>query len=570
MTESQFSSLGISDEIVRAITEMGFEAPTEIQEKSIPLVLAGRDVIGRSHTGTGKTAAFGIPAVERIDPEEEHVQVLVLSPTRELAMQSCQEIRKFSKYKPGIKAVPVYGGQPIEKQLFLLKKGANIVIGTPGRVMDHMRRRTLKLDHLKMIILDEADEMLNMGFREDIETILKDIPQERQTVLFSATMPPAILAITREFQTDPEMVEIRKDTRTIDTVEQTAYNVPQGRKMDALRLLLEFHQPALSIIFCNTKSMVEQLGEYLNNAGIGCEVLHGDMKQSARTQVMDRFKSRRVSILIATDVAARGIDVDDVDAVFNFDIPQNAEYYIHRIGRTGRAGKNGRAFTIFSGRKQMYELFDIQKVTGAKIPVMKVPTPESILERRSTQFLSRIKEVMDTADLSSYLEQAEALCASGYTPKQVAAAALSMVLEKERPDIEAVNDIVVSDRPRRDSSFMARLHLSAGRQQGMAPNYIVGAMVERTNLEGPQIGKIEIHDTYTTVEVPQDSRDEAIQSLNGCKINGRKVAVRLYEDRGPRRPYGDRGGFSGEKRYDRLPRKSSRDGGWKKKYSSED
>ena len=255
MTESQFSSLGISDEIVRAITEMGFEAPTEIQEKSIPLVLAGRDVIGRSHTGTGKTAAFGIPAVERIDPEEEHVQVLVLSPTRELAMQSCQEIRKFSKYKPGIKAVPVYGGQPIEKQLFLLKKGANIVIGTPGRVMDHMRRRTLKLDHLKMIILDEADEMLNMGFREDIETILKDIPQERQTVLFSATMPPAILAITREFQTDPEMVEIRKDTRTIDTVEQTAYNVPQGRKMDALRLLLEFHQPALSIIFCNNFSV---------------------------------------------------------------------------------------------------------------------------------------------------------------------------------------------------------------------------------------------------------------------------------------------------------------------------
>ena len=568
MTESQFSSLGISDEIVRAITEMGFEAPTEIQEKSIPLVMAGRDVIGRSHTGTGKTAAFGIPAVERIDPEEEHVQVLVLSPTRELAMQSCQEIRKFSKYKPGIKAVPVYGGQPIEKQLFLLKKGANIVIGTPGRVMDHMRRRTLKLDHLKMIILDEADEMLNMGFREDIETILKDIPQERQTVLFSATMPPAILAITKEYQTDPEMVEIRKDTRTIDTVEQTAYNVPQGRKMDALRLLLEFYQPGLSIVFCNTKSMVEQLGEYLNNAGIGCEVLHGDMKQSARTQVMDRFKARRVPILIATDVAARGIDVDDVDAVFNFDIPQNAEYYIHRIGRTGRAGKNGRAFTIFSGRKQMYELFDIQKVTGAKIPVMKVPTPESILERRSTQFLSRIKDVMDNADLSTYLEQVDILTESGYTAQQVAAAALSMVLEKERPEIEAVSDIVVStERTRRDSSFMARLHLSAGRQQGMAPNYIVGAMVERTNLEGRQIGKIEIHDTYTTVEVPKDQQEEAIQSLDGCKINGRKVAVRLYEDRAPRRSFGtDRGG---DKRYDCLPRKSGRDGGWKKKYPSE-
>ena len=267
-------------------------------------------------------------------------------------------------------------------------------------------------------------------------------------------------------------------------------------------------------------------------------------------------------------MAARGIDVDDVDAVFNFDIPQNAEYYIHRIGRTGRAGKNGRAFTIFSGRKQMYELFDIQKVTGAKIPVMKVPTPESILERRSTQFLSRIKDVMDNADLSTYLEQVDILTESGYTAQQVAAAALSMVLEKERPEIEAVSDIVVStERTRRDSSFMARLHLSAGRQQGMAPNYIVGAMVERTNLEGRQIGKIEIHDTYTTVEVPKDQQEEAIQSLDGCKINGRKVAVRLYEDRAPRRSFGtDRGG---DKRYDRLPRKSGRDGGWKKKYPSE-
>lgn len=534
MKEFDFKALGISEEIIKAVTEMGFENPTEIQEKSIPLIMAGNDVIGRSHTGTGKTAAFGIPAVEAIDPNDSRVQILVLSPTRELAMQSCDEIKKFAKYKSGIRPVPVYGGQQIEKQLFALKRGANIVIGTPGRIMDHMRRKTLKLDALKMVILDEADEMLNMGFRDDIETILSDCPTDRQTILFSATMPPPILAITKRYQKEPKLIEISSSTRTLDAIEQTYYDVPMGRKMDALKLLLQYHNPGLSIIFCNTKRMVEQLCEYLADSGIKSEALHGDMKQFSRTQVMDKFKARKVSILIATDVAARGIDVDDVDAVFNFDIPQNSEYYIHRIGRTGRAGKKGKAFTVVSGRKQAYEMLDIQREIKAQIHLMPIPSPQTIMSRKCDEFTLKIKSIVDNDAASEYVAMVNTMAEEGYTPDTVAAAVISMIMDKEKPDVREVANAKSAQSGgtfEKKRGGMAKIHISGGRSQGMAPNFIVGAVVERTDLIGKQIGKIEIYDEYTTVEVPDEYKDKTVDSMDGCKINGRKVAVKLHEEK---------------------------------------
>ena len=346
----RFEELNLSTPLLEAVAQLDFTEMTEIQEKAIPLLLEGRDVIGKSNTGTGKTAAFSIPILEQMGqlPQEERRSVcaLILCPTRELAMQACDEIRKFARFQKQVKPVAVYGGASMERQIYQLKNGANLVVGTPGRVLDHLRRRTLKLDNLKTIVLDEADEMLNMGFREDIESVLAQIPEERQTVLFSATMPPAILAITKQYQKEPVLVQIQSAHRTVDAIAQFSVSVPMGRKTDALQLLLLSKQPKSAMIFCNTKKMVDELTEALCLRGFSAAGLHGDMKQLQRTQVMNGFKSGRSTILIATDVAARGIDVKGVDAVFNYDLPQDHEYYIHRIGRTGRAGKTGAAYNI--------------------------------------------------------------------------------------------------------------------------------------------------------------------------------------------------------------------------------
>ena len=364
----QFQNTTLSAEMLQAIATQNFTEMTEIQAKTIPLLLEGKDVIGKSNTGTGKTAAFSIPIIEQIPKDAEpFVYALILCPTRELAMQACEEIGKFAKFKRWVKPVAVYGGASMERQIHALKNGANIVVGTPGRVLDHLRRRTLKLEHLRTIVLDEADEMLNMGFREDIESVLAQTPEDRQTVLFSATMPPAILAITKQYQKDPQMVQIQSPHRTVDAIAQYAINVPMGRKTDALHLLLASKKPVSSMVFCNTKKMVDELTEALQNRGFAAVGLHGDMKQMQRTQVMNSFKNGRCNILIATDVAARGIDVKGVDAVFNYDLPQDHEYYIHRIGRTGRAGKEGTAYNIISGRKQEQELRAISQYTRANI-----------------------------------------------------------------------------------------------------------------------------------------------------------------------------------------------------------
>ena len=520
-----FRDFPLSEAIQRAVAEVGYTEPTPIQAQSIPLILEGKDVIGRSHTGTGKTAAFGLPAIEMIDPDLEGVQVLALCPTRELAMQAAAEVEKFARYKKGVKVVAVYGGASMEKQIFQLKKGANFVIGTPGRIMDHLRRRTLRLGSLRMVILDEADEMLNMGFREDIETILAQAPEERQTVLFSATMPQPILDITREYQKDPVMVAIGSErSRTAENIEQFYFDCPMGRKMDVLNLLLAKYDPKLAVVFCNTKKMVDELSEYLTNAGYQAVGIHGDMRQSARTQVMASFKSHRTRILIATDVAARGIDVENVDAVFNFDIPQDIEFYVHRIGRTARAGKEGKAYTLISGRRQFYQLRDIMASTGAKIVQAEIPSASEIYESRLSQFAASLAE-----SLAQPLPEGEAmlhrLTGMGLTAEQVAEAALERLLAGQRKALPEVQ--VVSRRGESRDGKQTGVVLSIGRRQRIAPNFILGAIADATGIPGKQVGKIDIYDDYTVVQLGAEDARLTAETMATCRINGHKTEVRL-------------------------------------------
>ena len=387
----------LDNRIVRAIREMGFEKLSPIQEQAIPYLLQGEDIIGQAQTGTGKTAAFGIPAIQHINPDVKKLQTIILCPTRELAIQAAEELRKIAKYMHGIKVLPVYGGQDISRQIAGLR-GVQIIVGTPGRVMDHMRRRTIKLDLVNMVVLDEADEMLNMGFREDMELILGQIPEEHQTALFSATMPKPILEITDRFQNDAKLVKVAAQELTIPLVSQKFYRVKNQDKDAACVRLLEYYQPKLTLIFCNTKKKVDELSDLLKEQGFQAEGLHGDLSQAPRDAVMKRFRNGGTSILIATDVAARGIDVDDVEAVINYDIPQDIEYYVHRIGRTGRAGRKGRSFT-FANSREIYKIREIERVCHTTITEKKLPGAAKVLKAKADKYLNKAWELHEHEDI---------------------------------------------------------------------------------------------------------------------------------------------------------------------------
>lgn len=524
----QFNELNLSQDILRAVEELGFSEMTEIQQESIPLLIQGHDVVGRSNTGTGKTAAFGIPAVESItELNKKNVSVLILCPTRELAMQACEEIRKFAKYKRIVKASAVYGGASMERQIMELKRGANIVIGTPGRVMDHIRRRTLKLDNLRTVILDEADEMLNMGFREDIESILADVPEERQTVLFSATMPPEILAITEKYQRDPIQVKIKSAQKTVELIDQYWFMTAMGRKTDALKLLLAAYSPESAMVFCNTKKTVDELSEELIKSGIRAAGLHGDMKQAQRTQVMNSFKAKTTAVLVATDVAARGIDVSGIDAVFNYDLPQDNEYYIHRIGRTGRAGMKGSAYTLITSRRQQYDLKDIARYTKAKISELPLPDKEDIISAKTEAVIQEIFDAPKPAE-NAY-DILDRLASQGVDYREAAARIINEKLQKE---IESLPEFDIPKPLKKGSRVGAKtvkIDLSIGRTKRAAPNFILGALVDATGMSGQDFGKIDIFDTHTTVEVPEAEYDYILDSTNSMKINGHKVEVKLYK-----------------------------------------
>ncbi len=433
----RYEDAGIDGRILRAVKELGFEHMTPIQEQAIPLFMMGRDIIGQAQTGTGKTAAFGIPILQKINPENRSLQAVILCPTRELAMQAADELRKFAKYMNGIKVLPVYGGQEIYKQIKNLKTGVQIVVGTPGRVMDHMRRRTLKMDQVHTVVLDEADEMLNMGFREDIETILGEMPEERQTGLFSATMPKPILDITKTYQKDAAYVKMTPKEVTIPLIKQAYYQVRKQDKEEVLCRLIDYYTPGRALIFCNTKRMVDELTEHLKGRGYEVEGLHGDLTQGQRDTVMNLFRSGRTNILIATDVAARGIDVSDVEAVYNFDVPEDIEYYVHRIGRTGRAGKTGRSFTLVVGR-EAYKIRDIERICHTKIKERKVPSAADITARKAEKILKEATAVIENEDISKATEYIlDAVALGQYSATQIAAAFMKMKLGDEIEDIRA-------------------------------------------------------------------------------------------------------------------------------------
>lgn len=563
----RFDEIGLSEEMLRAAEQIGFTEMTEIQEKSIPVILEGKDVIGRSNTGTGKTAAFGIPAVEKIKKDSpEGVKTLILCPTRELAVQAADEIKKFSQFMPWVKVSAVYGGAAMDRQIRELKRGANIVVGTPGRVMDHIRRRTLKLEGLEMIILDEADEMLNMGFREDIEEILQYVPEERQTILFSATMPPEIMAITENYQKSPVLIKTISKSRTVEAIDQSYYAVSSGKKADALYVLWLYNAPKSSMVFCNTKKMVDELTEFLASKGVKAAGIHGDMKQLQRTTVMNSFKSGRINVLVATDVAARGIDVSGVDAVFNFDLPQDNEYYIHRIGRTGRAGKSGKAYTLVSGKKQVYAIKALAKYTKSEIAEKQLPGKDEITASKLEGFAERIGNYCQRDIVPETDRLFEILAEKGISAEEIARALCSRKISKELKNIPEVHSETYRTEKRSrkgGNSKTVKVDINIGRAHKIAPNFILGALVDATGMSGKDFGKIDIHDRHTTVEVPDSESGYIIDSMKNSRINGNKVTVRLYEPTGRNRNYRDKNSGRGKKG-------TNRNGGYgngKKRYS---
>lgn len=524
---SKFNELPISDEIIRAVSEMGYEEATPIQASAIPTILEGHDVLGLSNTGTGKTAAFGIPAIEMINEYRKHPKVMVICPTRELVEQVATELRKFSKYKEGIKIVPIYGGQPIDRQIQLLKRGCAIVVGTPGRIMDHLRRKTLRLIECEMMILDEADEMLNMGFKEDIEEILKSVPDDKhpQTILFSATMPDEIMKITKKFQEEPIKVQIKSSQRTIDTVDQYYYEVPRGKKFNALRVLLNHYEPDLCMIFCNTKRMVDELSEELNHCGVRAIGIHGDMKQAARDRVMYQFREGKCPVLIASDVAARGIDVDNIALVVNFDLPQDHEYYIHRVGRTGRAGKKGKAISLLSGKRQLKELKEIMRDTKTNIAKRMLPSTEQLEALNRKNFINEVLIACNEGINQDSMEIANDLLAEGIAVESLISALISMNYKNE------VIDIADTDAIRRYSECFdaVRLRLSIGKDCNIKAGNVVAAIVEECSISAQALGRIDIRSNFTLVDVDATKVDIVLEKLQGAQIRGNKVVVQIDE-----------------------------------------
>lgn len=522
-TVMKFEELELHPAIVRAVQDMGFEETSPIQARAIPAILEGKDIVGQAQTGTGKTAAFGIPLLQRIDPKNKHLQAIVLCPTRELAIQVSEEIRKLGKFLHGIKVLPVYGGQDIVKQIRSLKAGTQIVIGTPGRVMDHMRRKTVKFDHVHMVVLDEADEMLDMGFRDDIETILKETPEERQTVLFSATMPKPIMDIAKTYQKNTELIRVVKKELTVPKIEQYYYEVKKKNKSEVLCRLLDIYDPKLSLVFCNTKRMVDELVEILKGRGYFAEGLHGDLKQSQRDRVMNGFRNGKTDILVATDVAARGIDVDDVEAVFNYDVPQDDEYYVHRIGRTGRAGRDGRAFTFVVGR-EMYKLRDIQRYCKTKIKLKPVPSLKDVTNTKAEKVLNRVHEIIQEDAHTKMLNLIEErIDEEEYTSLDVAAALLKITMGLDEQPKEEVQYEDYGDTGAEDG--MVRLFINIGKRNNIRPGDILGAVAGETGMPGRLVGTIDMYDKYTFVEVPRQYASDVIEAMKSAKIKGKNINV---------------------------------------------
>ncbi len=519
----RFEDLQVDERILRAVEDMGFEEASPIQAQAIPVIMEGRDVVGQAQTGTGKTAAYSIPVLEKINPDLKKLQAVILCPTRELAVQVAEEIRRLAKYMSDIRVLPVYGGQEIVKQIKSLKSGVQIVVGTPGRVMDHMRRKTVRFDNVSMVVLDEADEMLDMGFREDMETILTDTPSTRQTVMFSATMPKAIMEIAKNFQKNAEIIKVVRKELTVKNIEQYYYEVRPKNKNELLCRLIDIYNPRLSVVFCNTKRQVDELISELKGRGYFADGIHGDMKQAQRDRVMADFRSGKTEILIATDVAARGIDVDDVDVVFNYDLPQDEEYYVHRIGRTGRAGREGVALSFVSG-KEAYKLKDIERYCKTKIKAKPVPSMDDVKNTKLEAIFTKVKEVIEEGGLSDMIEAVESnLNMEDYTSLDIAAALLKMTIGdslEHREELEQVHFDMDAD-----SRGMVRLFINVGKKDKIKPANILGAISGESGLPGKLVGSIDMLDNYTFVEVPSKYANAVLAAMENVTIKGRHISM---------------------------------------------
>jgi ATP-dependent RNA helicase DeaD len=548
MNKLSFHELSLSNELLQAVDEMGFVEASPIQSQAIPVLMEGHDVIGQAQTGTGKTAAFGIPLLEMLDTRVKATTALVMCPTRELAVQVAQEIKKLAKYKKGVVVLPVYGGEQIQKQINALKRPVHVIVGTPGRIMDHLDRGTIKLSQVKMVVLDEADEMLNMGFREDMETILKYAPAERQTVLFSATMPKPILELTKKFQNHPKLIKVTRQELTVSSIEQIYYDVSPSQKTDVIAQLIELHNLKLMLVFCNTKRKTDEVTEQFQQLGFKAEAIHGDLRQNQRNNVLARFRGGQVNILVATDVAARGIDVENVDAVFNFDIPLDAENYVHRIGRTGRAGKSGRAFSFVTGRNDMSKIREIEDFTKVRIERHQLPSGKERLELAKVKLANRLKVLIDEGDIEQYENMFATFKQEGITLHHLASALLKMHFAPllQQPVVRD-NKPSFSERSERNSGRrnsgstkgrkshsgepdMVRLFLSVGKKDKISKGDIVGAISGLSKMDSSNIGVIDIYDKFSFIEVNGECLNQVLSNVNGNKIKGRKVSVEIAKD----------------------------------------
>ncbi len=541
-----FKDLNLSKEGLEAIEGMGFEEPSPIQAQTIPLMLNGIDLIGQAQTGTGKTAAFGIPIVEKTNAKDLGVQALILCPTRELSVQVAEEISRLARFKKGLRVLPIYGGQPIERQIKALKKGVQVVVGTPGRVIDHINRRTLKLGGVRTFVLDEADEMFDMGFREDIELVTGHLPEEVQMTFYSATMAKEIMDFAMKYQTEPEVIRVVRKEMTVPKVDQFYYDLDSHMKPEILSRVLDIYNPNLTIVFCNTKKMVDQLTESLVDRGYAAEALHGDLKQTQRDQVMDKFRRSKTDVLVATDVAARGIDVDEVDMVVNYDMPQDDEYYVHRIGRTARAGREGTAISFVSG-KEFYKLRDIQKYTKTKIVRRELPTLREIRKTQDSKYLDLLRQVIEKGDSVRLEPLLNVLMEEDHSPIDIATSAMLLYLREKGTGKHQELDYVDNDkvRPKRERETrrvpktpgkfaskggqrgFARIFVSVGRLDGVSERHILSAILNSSSVNKGDVGKIDIYDKYSFVDVRERGSHEAVRALNQTRIKGIEAKAEL-------------------------------------------
>ncbi|MCX6966933.1 MAG: DEAD/DEAH box helicase [Verrucomicrobia bacterium] len=587
MQKKLFTELGLSPELLKAVARVGYEEASPIQSEAIPVLLKGADVFGQSQTGSGKTAAFALPAIELVDPAIRATQVLILCPTRELAVQVAEEVSKLAFFKRGVRELPIYGGQSYERQFQGLQRGAHIVIGTPGRVMDHMDRGTLKLDQIKMVILDEADRMLDMGFIDDIKNVLSKMPPERQTVMFSATLPGPIQQLVKSFTRNPVNIRIQDQALTVPNIEQVYYELDRRAKVEVLCRLIDIEDIKFGLIFCATKMMVDELTEHLTARGYAADKLHGDMSQAMRERVMAKFRKRGLEFLVATDVAARGVDVDDIEVVFNYDLPQDSEDYVHRIGRTGRAGRSGKAITFVAGR-EIWKLQNIMRATKGKIHRARVPSADEVEQKRTSAFYDLIRDTLEGGDYRRHDELIDQLLDQGHTPTDIASALIHLAGgEKARPatEREPVANMTIprrEERPerRQDSApesrvdpfkkkkrpaeavaaesgdlserigkarnkrdrnaevepskvshepGMVRLSMNTGRDHEISPGDVVGVIAGLAKIPKESIGAIRLLARTTYVDVGREHAPRVLEKLNGIKFKGRNLFISLAE-----------------------------------------